>query len=178
MAKRERKPKPRRKSFVEGMKDRFRETAGLGRVLVTEPRAFPSAAGRVCKRSLATLWQSHGGGLYAAGFVVTFLWLEAKTLVAEVASSTSIASFFTDQFLEFVFRFTVQSITNTVGAFIWPAYLVQMSPLWGGLLLGGLYLVFPRYLQPLLTRWLFEGDEQAAEGQDGQEGQEGQDARG
>ena len=167
MAKIESKPKPKRKTFLEGMKDRLREAAGLGRVLVTEPRNFPSAAGRVFKRSLRTLWESHGGGLYATGFVVTFLWLEAKTLVQEVASSTSIASFFTDQFFEFVLRFTVQSITNTVGAFIWPAYLVQMSPMWGGLILGGLYIVFPRYLKPPLTRWLLDGAEEAQSGQPG-----------
>lgn len=137
------------------MRNRLRETVNLGRVLVTEPRAFPGEVGRVFKRFLRTLWDAHGGGLYACGFVITFLWLEATTLVDEVVSSTSVASFFTDQFFEFLFRFTVQSLVNTFGALIWPVYLLQMSPLWGAAILGVLYVAFPRYLKGPLTRWLF-----------------------
>ena len=158
---REDKPKTgrRKETFVEGLKNRLRETANLGHVLVTEPRAFPAAFGRVLKRFVRTVWNARGGGLYACGFVVTFLWLEATTLIGELVSSTSLASFFTDQLFEFIFRFTVQSLQNTIAAFIWPVWLIQLSPLWGGLLLAALYFVFPRYLKEPLTKWLFRDDE-------------------
>ena len=151
--------KPRKETFVEGLESRLRETANLGHVLVTEPRAFPGAFGRVLKRFARTVWDARGGGLYACGFVVTFLWLEATTLIGELVSSTSLASFFTDQLFEFIFRFTVQSLQNTVAAFIWPLWVIEMSPLWGGLLLAALYFVFPRYIKGPLSEWLFRDDE-------------------
>ncbi len=160
MRKRQRKEKPPKESFLEGLGNRLRETANLGHVLATEPRAFPGAAGRVLKRFVRTVWNARGGGLYACGFVVTLLWLETTTLIGEVASSTSLASFVTDQVLEFIFRFTVQSLLNTLFAFIWPVWLIGMSPLWGGLLLAALYFAFPRYINGPLTEWLFRDDEE------------------
>lgn len=161
------KPKPRRKSFLERMKDRLREAAGLGRVLVNEPGAFPGELGRVFLRFVRTLWQARGGGLYACGFIITFLWLEAKTLVEEVAASTSLAGFFTEQFFEFIFRFTVQSVVNTVGAFIWPVYVIQLSPMWGGIGLAALWILFPRFVEPRLTRWLFQEEGETPASQEG-----------
>lgn len=160
MRKRQPKEKPPKETFLEGLEKRLRETANLGHVLATEPRAFPGAAGRVLKRFVRTTWNARGGGLYACGFVVTFLWLEATTLVDELVSSSSLASFFTDQLIEFLLRFTVQSVQNTVAAFIWPFWLIGMSPLWGGLLLGALYLLFPRFVKEPLTEWLFRDDEE------------------
>ena len=152
------KAERKKETFVEGLENRLRETANLGHVLVTEPRAFPHAFGRVLKRFARTVWNARGGGLYACGFVVTFLWLEATTLIGELVSSTSLASFFTDQLFEFIFRFTVQSLQNTVAAFIWPLWVIEMSPLWGGLLLAALYFAFPRYIKEPLSEWLFRDD--------------------
>jgi hypothetical protein len=141
------------------MRNRLRETANLGRVLVTEPRAFPGELGRVFRRFVRSVWHARGGGLYACGFVVTFLWLEATTVVDEVASATSLGSFLSDQLFEFLFRFTIQSLQNTIGAFLWPVYVLQMSPVWGGATLAALYILFPRYIKEPLTQWLFRGDD-------------------
>lgn len=160
MKKDQAKEKRQKESFLTGMANRAREAMGLGRVLVTEPRAFPGALGKVFKRSVRTLWQARGGGLYACGFVVTFIWLEITTLFEEIASSTSLAGFFSEQFFELILRFTIESLQNTIGAFLWPVYLIQLSPVWGGAILGALYLAFPRYIKEPLTRWLFHDDEQ------------------
>lgn len=156
------RPKAERKkeSFLDGMTKRLREAANLGHVLATEPRAFPGALWRVLKRFVRTVWNARGGGLYACGFVVTFLWLEATMFVGELVSSGSLASFFSEQLVEFIFRFTVQSLTNTVSAFMWPVWVIQMSPVWGSAALGVLYVVFPRYIKEPVTHWLFQDDEE------------------
>jgi hypothetical protein len=161
MRKNRKKPKREKESFLAGMENRLRETVSLGRVLATEPRAFPGALGRVFKRFVRTLWNARGGGLYACGFVVTFLWLEARTLIDEIASSSSVGAFFSEQLFELLFRFTVESLQNTVSAFIWPAWVLAVSPIWGAAVLGALYLVFPRYIKEPLTRWLFHDDDEA-----------------
>lgn len=155
--------KPKRRGFLERITNHLREAASLGRVLVKEPRAFPGAARRSFKRFLRDLWNARGGGMYACGFVITFLWLEAATLVDEVVSSGSLAAFVSEQFFEFLFRFTVQSLQNTIGAFLWPVYLVQVSPLFGGVTLAALWFIFPRYIKPVVTRWLFDDDEEGAD---------------
>lgn len=163
MSKDEGKAKPRKETFFEGLENRLREAANLGRVLVEEPRAFPGEAKRSFKRFVRGLWAARGGGMYACGFVVTFLWLEATTLVGEVASSGSFAAFLSDQVTDFLLRFTFQSLENTIYAFLWPLYLIQVSPAWGGATLGALWFIFPRYIKPHITRWLFDDDEEGAD---------------
>lgn len=154
--------KPKKETFLEGMENRLREAAGLGRVLVQEPRAFPGAAQRTFKRFVRGLWEARGGGMYACGFVVTFLWLEAATLVNEVATSGSFASFLSEEIRDFILRFTVQSLENTILAFIWPAWFIMQSPILGAASLAALWLVFPRFIKPTVTRWLFDDDEEGA----------------
>ncbi len=115
------------------------------------------------KRAFRAVWAARGGGLYACGFVLTFLWLEVTTFFSEVAAANSVGEFVTEQLFEFVIRFTVQSIQNTVAAFMWPLAIIQWSPAWGGLILGGMYVVFPRFIKPRLEGWLFD-DEPEAQG--------------
>ena len=63
----------------------------------------------------------------------------------------------------------VDSFTNTIRAFGWPIYVVQFSPPIGAIALGLAFALFPRYVKPHITRWLFpdgkpvkdEKDEQA-----------------
>lgn len=156
---RHRKRKAEKVSFLEGMQNRVRETLGLGRVLVTEPRAFPGALGKVAKRSVRTLWDARGGGLYACGFVLTLIWLELTTLFGEIVSSGGIVEFFSEQVLEFLFRFTIDSFQNTIYAFLWPVYVIRISPIWGGAMLALLYVVFSRFIKDPLEDWLFHDDE-------------------
>lgn len=152
---RPKKAKKPKEPFAAKMKRRGREAYGLGQTLVQEPRAFPGACGGLLKRSCRTMWQARGGGYYACGFVITFLWLEIATLFNEVSSANGVGSFISEQLLEILFRFSVQSITNTVQAFIWPALVIGKFELWG---LAGLtltYVLFSRFLKAPLTTWLF-----------------------
>jgi hypothetical protein len=105
------------------------------------------------------LWDARGGGLYACGFVLTFIWLEIRSFFDEIISSDGVADFFGAQVFQMFFRFTVESLQNTIGAFIWPAYLLEWSPEWGAALLIALYFLFPRFLKKPLEHWLFHDDE-------------------
>ncbi len=143
-------------SFAQGLRNRFREMLGLGTTLVNEPRAFPGETGRLLKRSLRKLWHARGGGLYACGYVITFIWLEIKTIGGEILASDSALGFVTEQFFEVFFRLLSQSFVNSILAFIWPAFVLQRSPVWGIFILVALYFVFPRFIKPTLTKWLFD----------------------
>ncbi len=159
---RKRKPKER---FVARMRRRGREAYGLGATLVNEPRAFPARAGGLLKRSFRTMWAARGGGFYASGFVVTFVWLEFRTLLGEIAASDGIGSFVSEQLLEFLLRFSLQSLNNTLQAFIWPALVIARWEAWGvaALLAGG--FLFGRLLKAPLTAWLFDDEPPEDDGQ-------------
>ena len=146
------------------MTDRARESADLGRVLVTEPRSFPSALWIVIRRWIRKVWDARGGGLYACGFVVAFVWLEFATLVNQFSSSAGFAGFFSGQLVQFLLRFTVDSLVNTVNALIWPVHVIAFSPPWGFVILGAMYVIFTYVLKKPLERLLFhEADTIAAE---------------
>jgi small-conductance mechanosensitive channel len=151
----------KKRSFGERIRSRVRETVGLGKTLVNEPKSFPGELWLVLKRSLRTLWDARGGGLYACGYVIAFVWLEIKAIAGELLASESALSFVTQQFAETIFRLISDSFVNSILAFVWPAFVLDWSPMWGAILLGVLYFAFPRYLKPLLNRWLFDDEPEA-----------------
>jgi hypothetical protein len=155
--------KKKRRSLVTGAREHLTTVYGLGRTLVEEPRSFPSQLkGEFLKWARAT-WNARGGGFYACGFVVTFVFLEIKLLFTELFTDTA-AGFIVAQVLQLLLRFTVDSLVNTVLALIWPALILQLSPEWG---LGGLiagYFIFRSFLKAPLTRLLFDDAEAKPEG--------------
>lgn len=152
------KAKPPREKFVARLRRRGRETADLGVTLVNEPKAFPARAGGLLKRSLRTMWHARGGGFYACGFVVTFVWLEVQTIAREIAGADGVVSFLSEQLLEFILRFSLQSLLNTVYALIWPALMLERYELTGVALLVIAWLLFQHVLKGPLTHWLFDGE--------------------
>ena len=142
------------------MANRGREFVALGKVLVNEPRNFPSSVLTLLRKSLRTVWDARGGGLYACGFVITFVWLEISLFLSEIAESSGIGDFFGEQLIELLLRFTFESLGNTIQAFIWPVRVIEIAPPWGAIVLGLMFFIFPRYLKHRLERILFD-DEQA-----------------
>ena len=157
------KKKRKKDPFVVRMKKRGREFKSLGQILVNEPRAFPGALLNVIRRSLRTLWDARGGGCYAFGFVLTFIWLEIRMFVDDIFEATSIGNFFSEQLLEMLFRYIGESFQNTIKAFIWPVYVIEASPQWGTGFLIVFYFVFTRLLKAPLEAWLFHDDESPGE---------------
>jgi hypothetical protein len=138
---------------------RMGETLRVAGETVADPAAVPGKAYGWFRRWLARIWKIRGGGLYATGYIVTFVYFEVTTIAGEISGSSGVGDFFTSQLAEFIFRFSVESIENMIKAFMWPAYVVRMSPLWGGIGLGVAFAVFSAFLQKPIERWLL-GDEQ------------------
>ena len=61
------------------------------------------------------IWDVRGGGLYACGFAITFIVLEVRSLVDDVLG---IGSIFEGEIIAFVVDFILDSINNTISAFM------------------------------------------------------------
>jgi hypothetical protein len=153
------KPKPKKPSFFTRMANRGREFKSLGQLLLKEPRAFPGALLIVLRRSVRTIWDARGGGYYACGFVLTFIWLEITMFIEDIAESTGIADFFGEQLLEMLFRYIGESFLNTIWAFMWPVYVIQISPPWGIAVFVLMGVLFKNFLKEPVERWLFHDDD-------------------
>ena len=93
-----------------------------------------------------------GGGLYALGFALSFVYFEVGSLGDDILG---IGSLFNGQAVAFVIQFFVDSFQNTLKAFVWPVFVVQLAPPWGAIGLGLLYVGFAKYLKAPIERWLF-----------------------
>jgi hypothetical protein len=157
------KKKKKKDPFVVRMKRRGREFTNLGRILVNEPKRFPRALLNVIRRSFRTVWDARGGGLYACGYVLTFIWLEFRMLVDDILSAESISGFFGEQIFEIVFRYLGESLQNMIAAFMWPVFVIEISPPWGLGILVAMFVAFPRWIKQPLEQWLFHDEVEANE---------------
>ncbi len=98
------------------------------------------------------VWKVRGGGLYALGFAVTFVVFEIGSLGDDLLG---LGSLFNGQAIEFIIQFFIESFTNTLKAFMWPVYVVQLAPPWGAIGLGLAFVGFTRFLKSPIERWLF-----------------------
>ena len=152
------KKKTERRSLGRRVGDSARAIGELGSDIVNRPGVLPGKAHGWFRSWFGKVWKVRGGGLYAAGYAITFVTLEVRTIVGELAASESIADFFSEQLLEFVFRFATDSIVNLVKALMWPVYIVEIAPPYGAIGLGLAFVAFPVFLKKPIERWLF-GDE-------------------
>ncbi len=106
------------------------------------------------------VWRVRGGGLYACGFALTFVLLEVGSLADDVLG---IGAIFTGQAIEFFLNFLMDSLTNTLKAFMWPVYVVQWAPPWGAVGLGMAYWLFPTTLKKPIERWMFQDEPEVVE---------------
>ena len=143
------------------MKRRGREFAVLGKVLANEPKAFPRELLKLIRRSFRTVWDARGCGLYAFGFVRTFIWLEGTMFFGDILAAESIGALFGEQIFEMLFRFLGESLQNMIQAFMWPVFIIQISDKWGIVILVAMYLVFNRLLKKPIEDWLFHDTEES-----------------
>ena len=148
------------------MSEKGQDARRLGRALKDEPQALPGEVGSIVRRSFRRVWDARGGGLYACGFVVTFVYLEVKMFVTDIFEADSVGGFVTEQATEMVFKYLGESIGNTISAFIWPIEVLEIQPPWGIGILIAMYVVFTRFIKQPLERWLF--DEQSSSPTPGQ----------
>jgi hypothetical protein len=109
----------------------------------------------------AKVWKLRGGGLYAVGWAAAFIYLEVTTVLGEIVGADGFVDFFTNQIIEFPFRFMTDSIANMIQAFMWPGYVVSWQPPVGAIALGVAYVVFAKFIKHHITAWLFPDGEEA-----------------
>lgn len=108
------------------------------------------------------VWEVRGGGLYACGFGLAFLYFEIGSLREDIAQ---IGGIFNGQLISFLIEFIIDSFTNTIRAFGWPVYVVLTAPPFGAIALGLAFALFPKYIKPRLTQWLFPDGEPEVSGE-------------
>ncbi|MFQ6004103.1 MAG: hypothetical protein ACE5OQ_01255 [Woeseia sp.] len=145
-------------SCFQKLGQRAKGIGSLGRTLVKEPKAFPRQTAETLRPWFRKVWKTKGGGLYACGFVVTFIYLEVATVVEEILSSEGVVDFVTAQLFEFFFRFFGESLQNMIQAFIWPVEVIAFSPPWGIAILVAMYLLFTYLVKEPLEKWLFHDE--------------------
>lgn len=83
-----------------------------------------------------------------------------RTVAGEISESSGVQEFFRTQIAEFMLRFATDTIANMVKAFMWPLYIIDLDPVYGGIGLGLAFLIFTRFLKKPIERWLFADSEQ------------------
>lgn len=109
------------------------------------------------------VWNVRGGGLYACGFAISFLIYELNSIVQDLKEFGQLMD---GQFLRFALNFLIDSLKNTVRAFMWPVEIVRLSQPWGAIALGAAFVVFPHTLKRPIERWLFAGEPPASDNSD------------
>jgi hypothetical protein len=83
--------------------------------------------------------------------------------IEDIAEATGIADFFGEQLLEMLFRYLGESFVNTIKAFMWPVYIIQISPPWGVAVFVLMAVIFNKILKEPVEKWLFHEDDQPKE---------------
>jgi hypothetical protein len=150
--------KTKRRSISQRVGDSARLVGEIGDDLVRQPGVLPGKAHGWFRTWFAKVWKVRGGGLYAVGYALTFVYLEVRAIFREIGEAEGIVDFFTNQIIEFLFRFLSESLVNMISAFMWPVYLIQLWQPYGIILLVGMFVLFPIALKKPIERWLFGGE--------------------
>ena len=79
--------------------------------------------------------------------------------ILEIVTADSIGSYFSGQVSDLLFKYVGQSFQNTISAFMWPVYVIELDPIWGAAILAAMFFLFPRILKEPLERWLFDSSD-------------------
>ncbi len=153
------KRQPDKPSYVKKLGNRAKVVGSLSETLVKEPKAFPKKTAHAMRPWFRKVWKARGGGLYACGFVLTFVYLEASMVIGEIMAATGFVDFFTEQLVELPLRFLGESFKNMIQAFIWPVEIITYSPPWGIAILAAMYLLFTYLIKEPLEQWLFSDED-------------------
>jgi len=158
-AERKRASRKERKSLGRRVGENLRAAGELGRDALQRPGALPDRAHGWFRNWFRKVWDVRGGGLYAVGFAVAFLYFEIHELFADdIPRFIALNSVFSSEIVGFGIQFFVDSMLNFVRALAWPAYIALAWPPVGAIALGVAFILFPRTLKKPIERWLFEDD--------------------
>jgi hypothetical protein len=149
-------PPGKRKSLGRRVGENVRAAGELGRDAVTRPGGLPDKAHGWFRSWFRKVWKVRGGGLYAVGFAIAFLFFEIREAVVEdIPQLFAMNSLLSSELIGFGIQFVVDTLLNFARALLWPMYIVVLWPPAGALALAGAFILFPRYLKEPIERWLF-----------------------
>jgi len=136
--------------------ENIRAAGEFGREAVARPDRLPDKAHGWLRGWFRKVWDVRGGGLYAAGFAVAFLFFEIHEIFFEdIPQFIAMSSVFSSELIAFGIEFIVDTMVNFVRALMWPVYVVTLWPPAGAIALGLAFVLFPRYLKKPIEHWLF-----------------------
>lgn len=135
---------------------RVRTLAQRGKDELLRPGGIGDGAHGLLRRWFRKVWESRGGGMYALGFAVTFLYLEIVELFSEDIPQLFSINILSSELVEFVVSFIIDTLLNTLMAFLWPVTLIQWQWPLGIIALVVGFTIFPTVIQQPLERWIFE----------------------
>jgi hypothetical protein len=149
-------PPAPRKPLGRRVGENLRAVGEVGRDAVTRPGGLPDKAHGWFRSWFRKVWEVRGGGLYAVGFAVAFLFFEIREVIVEdIPQFLSMNSILSSELIGFGIQFVIDTLVNFVRALLWPMYVVTLWPPAGAIALGVAFILFPRYLKKPVERWLF-----------------------
>ena len=149
-------PEPR-KPLGRRVGENLRAAGELGREAITRPGGLPDKAHGWFRAWFRRVWDVRGGGLYAVGFAVAFLFFEIREAVVEdIPQLVAMNNILGSELIGFAIQFVIDSMLNFARALVWPMYVVQLWPPVGLIALVAAFVLFPRYLKKPIEGWLFE----------------------
>ena len=55
-------------------------------------------------------------------------------------------------------KIIIDTLMNTLYAFMWPVFVLQWNQPWGVAVLVAIFVFFPKLMQKPVEHWLFEGE--------------------
>lgn len=130
---------------------------GRWREELTREGGVPDGAHKAFRKWSRKVWESRGGGAYALGFIVMFLYLEIKDILFDDIPTLMNMNVFSSDIVSFAISFIIDTMLNTLYALIWPVWLLQWNGIVGVILLVAIYALYPKFIQQPVEHWLFEG---------------------
>ena len=154
--KKQRRP---RKSLGRRLGDGVNAAGELGRTAVNQPRELPRHAEGMLRRWFREVWSVRGGGLYATGFAIAFLYLEIVEIVTDDIPTLFATNLMSSEIIGLIVQFLIDTFVNFIMALMWPAFVAMFAPPWGAIGLGVAFVVFDRFLRKHIEEWLDRDDE-------------------
>ncbi len=158
------KERPKRDPLAKRVSDGIEAVGVLGRTAVNEPRQLPRQAESIFRRWFRHVWAVRGGGLYAVGFAAAFIYLETIEIITDDIPGLFAINPLSSDLIEYIISFIVDTFMNFVTALMWPYFVATFATPWGAIGLGVAFVVFSRFLQPIVERWLEREDDDSLSG--------------
>ena len=128
-----------------------------GRDELTRKGGVPDQAHGLFRQWFRKVWEARGGGLYAVGFAVAFLYFEINDILFDDIPKLAAINVLSADLIGFIIEFIIDTFINMGLAFAWPAWVVMWNEPYGLIMFIAALVLFPRFVKEPMEHWLFEG---------------------